>query len=122
MKLLLNPLVVRMALVLLAAVAAFAIGVVVIRRMRKDLDGEAESLSQSPLAADGLPIHAYHAVIQQLKQQKHELTAKQLAERRKAKASDTLSAAVLANLSCGVLFFNNAGLLRQANPAARQLL
>ena len=111
-----------MALVLLVALAAFAIGAFVIHRMRKDLAEEAESLSQSPLAAEGLPIHAYHAVIQELKQQKHELTAKQLEERRKTKASDTLSATVLANLSCGVLFFNTAGLVRQVNPAARQLL
>jgi len=41
---------------------------------------------------DGMPVHTYHAVIQQLKQQKHELTTQQLADRRKAKASDTLSA------------------------------
>lgn len=122
MKLLMNPVVLRMAFVLLVAMAGFAIGAFVIHRMRKNLAEEADSLSQSPLAADGLPIHAYHAVIQQLKQQKHELTAKQLEERRKTKASDTLSAAVLANLSCGVLFFNTAGLVRQANPAARQLL
>jgi PAS domain-containing protein len=121
-KLLLNPVVARMGLVLLVAFAGFVIGVFVIHRMRKDLAQEAESLSQSPLAAEGLPIHAYHAVIQQLKQQKHELTAKQLEERRKAKVSDTLSATVLANLSCGVLFFNTAGLVRQVNPAARQLL
>lgn len=122
MRLLLNPVVVRMALVLLVALAAFVFGAFVIHRLRKNLAEEAESLPQSPLAAEGLPIHAYHAVIQQLKQQKHELTAKQFEERRKTKASDTLSATVLANLSCGVLFFNTAGLVRQVNPAARQLL
>jgi nitrogen-specific signal transduction histidine kinase len=69
-----------------------------------------------------LPVHAYHAVIQQLKQQKHELTTQQLSERRKAKASDTLSSTILSNLSCGVLFFNTSGLVRQANAAARELL
>jgi nitrogen fixation/metabolism regulation signal transduction histidine kinase len=69
-----------------------------------------------------LPVHAFHAVIQQLKQQKHELAAQQLSERRKAKASDSLSSTVLSNLSCGVLFFNTAGLVRQANPVARKLL
>jgi PAS domain-containing protein len=74
------------------------------------------------MAAEGLPVHAYHAVIQQLKQQKHELTTQQLSERRKAKASDTLSSTILSNLSCGVLFFNTSGLLRQANAAARKLL
>ncbi len=76
----------------------------------------------APLAAEGLPVHAYHAVIQQLKQQKHELATQQLSDRRKAKASDTLSSTILSNLSCGVVFFNTSGLVRQANPAARKLL
>jgi PAS domain-containing protein len=121
-KVFLNPVVVRGLMVLLAGMAAFAIGAFVIHRYRKSLGNEADSISQPPLADDGLPIHAYHAVIQQLKQQKHELTAQQLSERRKARASDTLSSVVLANLSSGVLFFNTSGLLRQANPAARHLL
>jgi nitrogen-specific signal transduction histidine kinase len=122
MKLLLNPVVLRMGLLLLFAVAAFVLGAFVIHRLRRNLVAAPESLTQVPLPSDGLPVHAYHAVIQQLKQQKHELTAQQLAERRRAKASDTLSATVLANLSCGVLFFNTSGLVRQANSAARKLL
>ena len=122
MKLLMNPMAVRMGLLLLLAVAAFVLGAFVIHRLRKNLVTERESLTQTPMPSDGLPVHAYHAVIQQLKQQKHELTAQQLAERRRAKASDSLSAAVLANLSCGVLFFNTSGLVRQANSAARKLL
>jgi len=122
MRMLLNPVVARMVMVLLAGIAAFAIGAIAIHWFRKDLGAEAESLSQSPLSSEGLPIHSYHAVIQELKQQKHELAAQQLSERRKARASDALSAAIFANLSGGVLFFNTAGLLRQANPAARQLL
>jgi len=67
-------------------------------------------------------VHAFQAVIQQLKQQKHELTTQQLSDRRKAKASDTLSSTILSNLSCGVLFLNTNGLVRQANGAARTLL
>ena len=118
----LNPLVLQMMLVLVAAVAAFALGAFAIHRVRKSLSEESESFAQAPLASEGLPVHSYHAVIQQLKQQKHELTAQQQSERRKAKASDTLSAAVLANLSCGVLFFNNNGLVKQANATARTLL
>ena len=122
MKLLLNPMILRMGLLLVAALAAFGLGLFVIRRLRKNLVAEPESLNYAPLAAEGLPVHAYHAVIQQLKQQKHELTAQQLAERRKAKASDTLSSTILSNLSCGVLFLNTSGLVRQANAAARKLL
>ena len=122
MKLLLNPMVLRMGLLLFAAIAAFGLGLFVIRRLRKNLVAEPESLNHAPLAAEGLPVHAYHAVIQQLKQQKHELSSQQLAERRKAKASDTLSSTILSNLSCGVLFLNTSGLVRQANAAARKLL
>ena len=119
---LLNPMILRMALLLFAALAAFGLGLFVIRRLRKNLVAQPESLNYAPLAAEGLPVHAYHAVIQQLKQQKHELTTQQLSERRKAKASDTLSSTILSNLSCGVLFLNTSGLVRQANAAARKLL
>jgi PAS domain-containing protein len=111
-----------MAVLLFAALAAFGLGLFLIRRLRKNLVVEPGSLNYAPLAAEGLPVHAYHAVIQQLKQQKHELATQQLSDRRKAKASDSLSSTVLSNLSCGVLFFNTAGLVRQANSAARKLL
>jgi nitrogen fixation/metabolism regulation signal transduction histidine kinase len=119
---LINPLILRAGLLMFVAVAAFALGLFIIRRLRKTLLPEAESLNQAPLSAEGLPVHAYHAVIQQLKQQKHELATQHLSERRKAKASDTLSSTILSNLSCGVLFFNTSGLVRQANGAARELL
>jgi len=120
--LLMNPMALRMGLLLFAAIAAFGLGLFTIRLLRKNLLSESDSLNSSPLAAEGLPVHAYHAVIQQLKQQKHELVTQQLSERRKAKASDTLSSTILSNLSCGVMFFNTAGLVRQANAAARKLL
>jgi PAS domain-containing protein len=114
--------VLRMAALLFAALAAFGLGLFIIRRLRKNLVAETDEINQAPLAAEGLPVHAYHAVIQQLKQQKHELSSQQLAERRKAKASDTLSSTILSNLSCGVLFLNTSGLVRQTNAAARKLL
>lgn len=122
MNLLANPLIMRMGLLLFAAMLAFGVGLILIRRLRTNLVAESESIEHTPMAAEGLPVHAYHAVIQQLKQQKHELSSQQLADRRKAKASDTLSSTILANLSCGVLFFNASGLVRQTNAAARDLL
>ena len=122
MKTLANPVVLRMVLLAVSAIAAFGLGWFLIRRMRKNITSEAESLNRVPLATEGLPVHAFQAVIQQLKQQKHELAAQQQSERRKAKASDSLSSTVLANLSSGVLFLNTAGLVRQANSAARTLL
>jgi PAS domain-containing protein len=111
-----------MAALLFGALAAFGLGLFIIRRLRKNLVAETDEINQAPLVAEGLPVHAYHAVIQQLKQQKHELSAQQLADRRKAKASDTLSSTILSNLSCGVLFLNTSGLVRQTNAAARKLL
>jgi PAS domain-containing protein len=119
---LLSPIVLRMALLLFVSVMAFGIGWFAIHRLRQNLDEESESLHHEPMSVEGLPIHAYHTVIQQLKQQKHELTTQQLSERRKAKASDALSTTILSNLSCGVLFLNTSGLVRQANAAARTLL
>jgi PAS domain-containing protein len=119
---LINPIVLRMAALLFGALAAFGLGLFIIRRLRKNLVAETDEINQAPLVAEGLPVHAYHAVIQQLKQQKHELSAQQLADRRKAKASDTLSSTILSNLSCGVLFLNTSGLVRQTNAAARKLL
>jgi PAS domain-containing protein len=121
-KVLVNPMMLRLGLLLVIGIAAFVVGAIAIRRTRKSLTSDTDSFAQAPLSSEGLPIHSYHAVIQQLKQQKHELTAVQQADRRKAKASDTLSATVLANLSCGVLFFNASGLVRQANSMARHLL
>ena len=122
MSLLMNPMVLRMGLLMVAAIAAFGLGLFTMRSLRKNLVLDQESLDHVPMTAEGLPVHAYHAVIQQLKQQKHELAAQQLADRRKAKASDTLSSTVLSDLPCGVLFFNTSGLVRQANSAARHLL
>ncbi len=122
MRMLADPTLMRMAMLLFVACAAFVLGLFVIRRLRTNLVSESESLNHSPLPVEGLPVHAYHAVIQQLKQQKHELTAQQLSDRRKAKASDTLSSTILSDLACGVLFLNTSGLVRQANSAARKLL
>jgi len=121
-RLLLNPVALRAVFLMVAALASFVMGLLLIRWVRRGLVENQDSLTQVPFAGEGLPVHAYHAVIQQLKQQKHELTTQQLSERRKAKASDTLSSTILSNLSCGVLFFNTNGLLRQANAAARALL
>src|SRR5258708_8141654 len=120
--LLINPIALRMAVLVVLAITAFGWGLFTIRLLRKNLESESESLNSSPLAAEGLPVHAYHAVIQQLKQQKHELATQQLSERRKAKASDTLSSTILSNLSCGVLFLNSAGLVRQATAPTRKHL
>jgi nitrogen fixation/metabolism regulation signal transduction histidine kinase len=116
-----NPIMLRMAVVFVAAGFAFVLGLLLIRRMRRSITEEA-SFADAPVAPESFPLQTYHAVIQQLKQQKHELLSSQREERRRAKTSENISAAVLANLSCGVLFFTPNGLVRQANNSAKQIL
>lgn len=121
MSLLTNPMVLRLALGLFAAAFAFLLGMLAVRRMRHSLTEEG-SLGSGATSQESLPLHTYHAVIQQLKQQKHELQSQQQIERRRAKTSENISAAVLSNLSSGVLFFTPNGLIRQANQAAKRIL
>jgi nitrogen fixation/metabolism regulation signal transduction histidine kinase len=116
-----NPVVLRMVLVFVAAGFAFIVGLLLMRRMRRSISEEG-SFPDTPSVSESFPLHTYHAVIQQLKQQKHELQSLQLVERRRAKTSENISAAVLSNLSSGVLFFTPNGLVRQANGSAKQIL
>lgn len=121
MRVLTNPMFLKVVLVLFASGFAFMMAVLLMRRIRKSF-AEDFDVPETAGSADQLPLHTYHAVIQQLKQQKHELLALQQAEQRRAKTSESISAAVLSNLSSGVLFFGTNGLVRQANQAAKSIL
>jgi nitrogen fixation/metabolism regulation signal transduction histidine kinase len=111
-----------MAVVLAAGVVAFLVGMALIRVMRRTLLAEVEFSGLEKAPSEKSELQTYSAVIQQLKQQKHELESEKQSERRRAKATENLSAAVLFNLSSGVVFFGPNGLVRQANPAAKQIL
>ena len=121
MRLLSNPIMIRMAVVLFVMGFAFWIATMLLRRMRRVLTEDSFAVEAAP-ELERLPMHAYNAVIQQLKQQKHELLSLQLVERRRAKTSENISAAVLSNLSSGVLFLDANGLVRTANAAAKSIL
>ncbi|HYL11864.1 MAG TPA: PAS domain-containing protein [Terriglobales bacterium] len=121
MKLLTNPFLLRVAAVFFAGAFAFLLGLFLMKQVRRSVQEEA-LLREGDPSTENFALHTYHAVIQQLKQQKHELQALQQVERRRAKTTESISAAVLSNLSCGVLFFNSTGLVRQANPAAKNIL
>jgi len=69
-----------------------------------------------------LPVQLYSTVIQQLKQQKHELQVQTLTEQRRARTTENFSQTVLSNLPSGVLVFGLNGLVKQANPAAKEIL
>jgi PAS domain-containing protein len=121
-KLLTNPLVLRAILLLFAAATGFVCAVWLMRSLRRNINAEFDLDASAPPKLEALPLHLYNTVIQQLKQQKHELQVQTLAEQRRARTTENFSQAVLSNLSSGVLVFGLNGLVRQTNPAAKQIL
>jgi nitrogen fixation/metabolism regulation signal transduction histidine kinase len=121
-RLLANPVVLRAAMVFFCAVAAFFLGLYMIRRLRKNIAVEAALSDAASPSIDTLPLHLYNTVIQQLKQQKHELQVQSQAEQLRARTTENFSQTVLSNLSCGVLVFGGNGLIKTANPAAKSIL
>ncbi len=119
MRLLANPIVMRMGLGLLVSMAAFVVGIFGLRALRRNIVDD-DLMPENFGAAD--TTFAYSAVIQQLKQQKFELQNEHALQKRRAKTSDHVTATVIASVPCGVLFIGSNGLVKQANAAARQLL
>ena len=122
MKLLTNPVILRAAVVLLCAGFAFVMGLSLVRLLRRKIDDESCASCESTSSLETLPLHLYNTVIQQLKQQKHELQVQTQAEQRRARTTENFSQSVLSNLSSGVLVFGMNGLVKQANPAAKEIL
>ena len=120
MKLLTNPIVVRMIAVALASGFSFVMGLALMRRMRRSITKDV-LVDNNNSSSESFPLQTFHAVIQQLKQQKHELQTQQQEDRRRARTSENISAAVLSSISCGVMFFTANGIVRQANAAATQV-
>jgi PAS domain S-box-containing protein len=123
-KLLTNPLFIRMGIVLVGGVVAFVVGVWLMRRMRQTITEEqvGEAAPRAYGEGAGFTLAAYQGVIQRLKEQEKELDRLHKVERERAQVSENVSAAVLSNLPSGVLLFNPAGLVQQANHAAKSIL
>jgi PAS domain S-box-containing protein len=121
-KILANPIVLRAGIIFFCSTFAFLLGVIFIRLLRKSITEDVEVLTDAKPSLETLPLHIYSTVIQQLKQQKHELIAQSQAEQQRARTSETLSQAVLSNLSCGVLVFGMNRLVKTSNPAAKEIL
>ncbi len=122
MRILANPVVLRAIVVLVCATFAFVMGLFCIRALRKSIAEESDFSAEPTPSLETLPLHLYNTVIQQLKQQKHELQVQSRAEQKRARISENFSHAVLANLSCGVLVLGTNGLVKTANPAAKAIL
>jgi PAS domain-containing protein len=121
-RVLANPVFLRAAVVLICSVSAFLMTLLFMRRLRKSISDEADISSETSPSFEKLPLHLYNTVIQQLKQQKHELDVRSQAEQQRARMSETFSQAVLSNLSSGVLVFGPNGLVKSSNPAAKEIL
>jgi len=121
-RLLANPVLLRAAMVFFCGLAAFFLGLYMIRRLRKNIAAEADVSDAASPSIDTLPLYLYNTVIQQLKQQKHELQVQSQAEQQRARTTENFSQTVLSNLSCGVLVFGSNGLVKTANPAAKSIL
>jgi PAS domain-containing protein len=121
-RILANPIMLRAAVVLFCATFAFVLGLICMRALKKSIADEADFSATPTPSLETLPLHLYNTVIQQLKQQKHELQVQSKAEQHRARISDNFSQAVLSNLSCGVLVFGTNGLVKTANPSAKGIL
>jgi len=121
-RVLANPVLIRATVVLVAATVAFLLSLVCMRMLRKSITEDAEMSSEPSPSLETLPLHLYNTVIQQLKQQKHELQVQSQAEQHRARTTESFSQAVLTNLSCGVLVFASNGLVKTSNPAAKRIL
>lgn len=117
-----NPVFVRAAIVMVCSVGAFFLGLLVMRALRKKITEESDLSPKSSASEDALPLHLYNNVIQQLKQQKHELHVQSQAEHSRSRVVEILNQAVLANLPTGVVVFGSNGLVKTANPAAKEVL
>jgi PAS domain-containing protein len=121
-KILTNPVLLRAAVVLFCGTFAFLLGLIFMRMLRKSIAEESDFSASASPSLETMPLHVFDTVIQQLKQQKHELQVQSKAEQHRARTSETFSHAVLSNLSCGVLVFGTNGLVRSSNPAAKGIL
>ena len=122
MRIAANPVLLRAAVVLVCASCAFLLGLLFIRLLKKQITEESDLSAEAVPSLETLPLHLYNTVIQQLKQQKHELQVQSQAEQHRARTSENFSQAVLSNLSCGVLVFGTNGLVKTSNPAAKAIL
>jgi PAS domain-containing protein len=121
-RILANPVLLRAVIVLFCSTFAFLLVLIFMRSLKKHIAEEADFSTTPSPSLETLPLHLYNTVIQQLKQQKHELQVQSKAEQHRARTSENFSQAVLSNLSCGVLVFGTNGLVKTSNPSAKAIL
>lgn len=120
-KLLENPMLFKLALLSTGLIALLLLAIVVLRRIRKSIQNEAESARLSESKA-GFALAAYEGLGRQLREQEKELQRLREQRQEETVVSTNFNDAVLANLSCGVLFLDRMATVRQANRACKSLL
>lgn len=116
-----NPVILKSMVAFFFTAFFILIGFIVIRRIRKEMVA-AEEPKRISGENTGFSLAAYEGVITRLKEQERELATLRRSEAERARESATVSEAIVSNLPSGVILFNTAGLVRQANPAARALI
>src|SRR5262249_2792508 len=122
LRILASPIFLRWAIVFLCAGFAFFLALFLMRRLCRRIADEWDIPAGTAPSVEARPRSIYNMVIQQLKQQKHELLVQSQSEQQGARTSENFSHAVLSNLSCGVLVFGANGLVKTANPAGKAIL
>ena len=117
MILLLHPVLAKVLLASMIVVMICVLGALIIHRLASGIT----TLDRAPgVSHDALA--AYESVIHRLRHQEQQLEVLRRAESERAQTSESISAALIANLSSGVLLFNGDGLVQQANDSVRTIL
>ncbi len=116
-----NPVLLRVLLASVLTVGMVLLGLVLLWRVRRKMREEGV-IDEPATGQRDFDLSTYSAVIQSLKQEKHQLQTQGESDRKRAEVTARMNATVMQHLPCGVLFFNLRGLVRQANPAAKKLL
>ncbi len=118
-----NPVLTKMAIVLVSAVVLFVIAVWLMRRLRQSLSADTgEKFRPITASSSSFNLAAYQGVLQRLKEQEAELEGLRRTSKQQVVETENISEAVLSNLTSGVVLLNTSGLVQQANPAAKTIL
>lgn len=120
--LLANPAAVLAAWMALGLLAAAISGAALMRFLRKRMLKPLSAAEAPRAGSASFELAAFHGVIADLKEQQEQSRKLREAESQRAATSEHISAAVLANLSSGVVIFRRNGLVWKMNAAARQIL
>ncbi|HZU41764.1 MAG TPA: ATP-binding protein [Terriglobales bacterium] len=117
MILLLHPVLAKVLLATISVLLICVLGALAIHRLASGITklDRAPGISHDALAA-------YESVIHRLRHQEQQLEILRRAESDRAQKSESISTAIIANLSSGVLLFNTDGLVQQANDSVHAIL